>query len=61
MAGTRRLKQLEEENRRLKALVADLTHDKTNLRDDIGEKWRHPIAAGTSWHGGGTAYTRRKT
>ena len=35
----RELKQLREENRRLKHLVADLTLDKTILRDAVGKKW----------------------
>jgi putative transposase len=35
----RELKQLREENRRLKTAVADLTLDKTILRDAFGKKW----------------------
>jgi hypothetical protein len=35
----RRLKQLEEENRRLEQLVADLTLDKTMLQDVVRRKW----------------------
>jgi putative transposase len=35
----RRLKQLEDENRRLKQLVADLTLDKTMLQDVVRRKW----------------------
>jgi putative transposase len=35
----RELKQLRDENRRLKHLVADLTLDKTILRDALGKKW----------------------
>jgi putative transposase len=34
----RRLKQLEEENRRLKRLVADLTLDKQILQDVLSKK-----------------------
>ena len=34
----RRLKQLEEENRRLKQLVADLTLDKAMLQDVVRSK-----------------------
>ncbi len=34
----RRLKQLEDENKRLKALVADLTLDKTMLQEVIAKK-----------------------
>jgi putative transposase len=35
----RRLKQLEEENKRLKQLAADLTLDKTMLQDVVRRKW----------------------
>jgi putative transposase len=35
----RRLKQLEEENRRLKQLVADLSLDKTMLQDVVRRTW----------------------
>lgn len=35
----RELKQLREENRRLKQVVADLTLDKTILKDALGKKW----------------------
>ena len=35
----RELKQLREENRRLKGVVADLTFDKAMLRDAFGKKW----------------------
>ena len=34
----RRLKQLEEENRKLKQLVADLSLDKTMLQDILSKK-----------------------
>ncbi len=36
---TRRLKGLEDENRRLKRLVADLTLDKQMLQDVLSRKW----------------------
>jgi len=39
LAELRRLKQLEEENRKLKQLVADLTLDKTMLQDVLRKKW----------------------
>ncbi len=39
VAGIRRLKRLEEENTKLKRLVADLTLDKTMLRDVLRRKW----------------------
>jgi putative transposase len=35
----RELKQLREENRKLKSLVADLTLDKHILREALGKKW----------------------
>ncbi len=35
----RRLRQLEDENRRLKKLVADLSLDKQSLQDALGRKW----------------------
>ncbi len=35
----RRLRQLEEENRKLKQLVADLTLDKAMLQDVLKRKW----------------------
>ena len=39
IAEIRRLKQLEEENRRLKQVVADLTLDKAMLQDVARRKW----------------------
>jgi putative transposase len=39
VAEIRRLKQLENENARLKKLVADLTLDKTMLQDVLKRKW----------------------
>ena len=39
VSDARRLKQLEDENRRLKKLVADLTLDKEALKDVLGRKW----------------------
>ena len=38
VAELRRLRQLEDENRRLKALVADLTLDKHMLQEVISKK-----------------------
>lgn len=35
----RRLKQLEDENRRLKQLVAELTLDNVALKDVVAKKW----------------------
>ena len=39
VSDARRLKQLEDENRRLKRLVADLTLDKQMLQDLASRKW----------------------
>ena len=39
VAEIRRLKQLEEENTKLKRLVADLTLDKAMLQDVLRRKW----------------------
>ena len=39
VSDARRLKQLEDENRKLKRLVADLTLDKEALKDALGRKW----------------------
>lgn len=39
VAEIRRLKQLEEENRKLKQLVADLSLDKRMLQDVLSKKW----------------------
>jgi putative transposase len=38
-AEVRRLKQLEDENRRLKRLVADLSLDVAMLKDVAGRSW----------------------
>ncbi len=35
----RELKQLRDENRRLKQVVADITLDKAMLRDALGKQW----------------------
>ncbi len=39
VAEIRRLKQLEDKNKRLKQLVADLSLDKTMLQDVVRRKW----------------------
>ena len=39
VSDARRLKQLEEENRRLKKLVADLSLDNAALKDVVSRKW----------------------
>ena len=39
VSDAKRLKQLEDENRRLKRLVADLTLDNQALKDVLSRKW----------------------
>ena len=39
VSEARRLKQLEDENRRLKRMVADLSLDKQALKDVLSKKW----------------------
>jgi putative transposase len=39
VSEARRLKQLEDENRRLKHLVADLTLDNAALKEVLGKTW----------------------
>lgn len=39
VSEVRRLKQLEQENEKLKRLVADLTLDKQMLQDVLSKKW----------------------
>jgi putative transposase len=39
VAEVRRLKQLEEENGKLKKLVADLSLDRSMLQDALRRKW----------------------
>ena len=38
-SGAKRLRELEEENRKLKRIVADLTVDNVALKDVLGKKW----------------------
>ena len=45
----RRLKQVQEENAKLKRLVADLSLDKTMLQDVLRKKWLGPRCAVTWW------------
>jgi len=42
ISEARRLKQLEEENRRLKKMVADLMLDNEILRDVNSKNWKRP-------------------
>ena len=39
VADAKRLRALEDENRRLKKLVADLSLDNAMLKDVVGRKW----------------------
>ena len=39
VSEVRELKQLRDENRKLKQVVADLTLDKQILREALGKKW----------------------
>jgi putative transposase len=39
LSEAKRLKALEDENRRLKKLVADLSLDNAMLKDVVGRKW----------------------
>ena len=39
VSDAKRLKSLEDENRRLKRVVADLTLDKQMLQDALSRKW----------------------
>lgn len=39
VSEAKRLRQLEEENRKLKKLVADLSLDKQTLQDLLSRKW----------------------
>ena len=39
VAEVRRLKRLEEDNKKLKGLVADLSLDKCMLQDVLSKKW----------------------
>lgn len=48
VAEIRRRKQLEDENTKLKRLVADLTLDKTMLQDVLRKKWGSPFVAAKS-------------
>ena len=46
VSDTRRLKQLEDENAKLKRLVADTMLDVVVLKDLLGKRWRHQLSGG---------------
>lgn len=46
ISEAKRLKELEEENRRLKRLVADLSFDVQILKDVNPKKWKSPRGSG---------------
>jgi putative transposase len=49
VSQVRRLRQLEEENRQLKQVVADLTLDNRALRDSATRTRRRPRRGGQLW------------
>ncbi len=53
VSDAKRLRALEDENRRLKRLVADLSLDNVALKDVLSKKWRahKPALSGQARHG----------
>lgn len=49
MSDARRLKALEQENARLKKLLAEQMPDTAILRDARSEKWRRPMQGAKPW------------
>ena len=49
-SDAKRLRQLEDDNARLKKLVAEQMLDITRLRDVNSKKWRRPVPSGLLWH-----------
>jgi putative transposase len=49
VSDARRLKALEDENARLKKLVADLSLDNVMLKDIASKKWCRPLPDGKPW------------
>ncbi len=47
LSDAKRLKQLEDENAKLKRLVADVMLDNVVLKDLLGKSGRHPQSGGT--------------
>jgi len=47
----RELRQLRDENRKLKGIVGDLTLDRTMLQEALRKKWCCPRSAGSSQRG----------
>src|SRR5436190_19094689 len=58
LSEMQRLKQLEDENRRLKHIAAEQTLDIPGAESDGGEKWQGPIAR-REWTGIGHAIAIR--
>ena len=46
VSEARRLRALEDENTRLKRLLADAMLDNAALKDLVGKKWRRPRPSG---------------
>ena len=57
LSDAKRLKQLEDENAKLKRLLADAMLDNVVLKDLLGKKWCRPLLSGKllpiSWRGTG--------
>lgn len=53
VSEAKRLKALEDENAKLKRMLADAMLDNVALKDLLGKKWRRPLPSGelspTSW------------
>ena len=47
LSVAKRLKQLEDENAKLKRFVADVMLDNVVLKDLLGKPWRHRCNGGT--------------
>jgi hypothetical protein len=57
LSEMQRLKQLEDENRRLKQIVAEQTLDIQALKALVAKKWEAPSLGARRW--GGSATRRR--
>src|SRR5215470_14283502 len=56
VAELRRLRQLEDEHRQLKHLVADLTLDQHLLQEGLRKQWCSRPSSGSSWISCGSAF-----